>query len=398
MKLPIKHALCMLSSLLVLNAVPVTAAVQTDCPPEKGFGMNLFRLVTTDKTENVVISPFSVSNALMMAYNGAGGTTKAEMAKVLGVTGTPEEANAKNAEIRISLLKVNPKSALNIANALFAKKEVPFNEGFVQTNEKYYGAKLETLDFKSPDAPKKINGWVATQTKNKIPTIVDQIPADAILYLINAVYFNGTWMVPFEKSQTEKADFNLANGTKKPAMMMHRFGKMAYRRGSNYQTVALPYTDGRLQMVVVLPDKGVEVEQFILNGSEAEWFKSGSRKEGHLALPRFKLAYSTELSSPLKAMGMPSAFNDATADFKPMTPAENVVISRVLHKTFIDVNEEGTEAAAVTAVEMSTTSMPMNPETPFEMVCDRPFFIAIRDAETDSTLFLGYIADPRKSP
>lgn len=360
------------------------------------FAFKLFNLVSKGKTDNVVVSPFSISSALSMAMNGAVGKTADEMRETLGLQGTESDINQRYAALTDSLLKVNPKSDLTIANAMFGRQGFTFKKPFVVSNQQYYKARLETLDFSKPETLSIINNWVSQQTRGKIPTIVDQIPPDAFLYLINAIYFKGTWQEKFDEAMTESADFTTLSGDAKKVMMMHRHDKFRYLRGTNFQALALPYQDERLEMVIFLPNKNVDHGAFIASFNDENWnswLARMRRRSGHLGLPRFKVEYKEELSNALKAAGMPCAFADGCADFSKMVD-DPAVISRVLHKTFMEVNEKGTEAAAVTGVEMSVTSAPMNPEQPFEMVCDRPFVVALRDSQTGTILFLGSIAAP----
>lgn len=362
-----------------------------------GFASTLFRETAKNLKGNVVVSPYSVSSALSMAYGGALGTTKTQMQSVLDYKDMTDEAvNDQNMKLSKSLSQVNPLSELTVANAMFAKQGVEFKKAFIDTNQKYFGAKLETLDFSDPSTVTKINDWVKDKTKDKIPGILDKIPNDAVLYLVNAIYFKGTWLDEFKKDETRDAKFTLSDGAKKDVQMMNRTDKMAYFKGSNFQAVMLPYQDKRLQMCVFLPDQKVGIDAFIASFTEknwSQWKTQFHKEEGSLGLPKFKIEYKTELSEPLKAAGMPCAFDDKCADFKNMLE-EPAIISRVIHKTFIEVNEKGTEAAAATAVEMSTTSARMDPPEPFNMVCDRPFVIAIRDGQTNAVLFLGAIVDP----
>lgn len=360
------------------------------------FDFKLFKLCTRGKNDNVVVSPFSVSAALSMTANGAAGKTRDEMRATLGLQGTDEESNKRFKELTASLLKVNPVSELNIANALFAKAGFKIKPDFIAANQNYFGAKVETLDFAKPETVQIINDWVKEQTKGKIPTIVENIAPDVFLYLVNAVYFKGDWLKEFDKAASQTEDFR-APGGKQSVTMMHRSEKMRYLEGENFQAVALPYKDNRLEMRVFLPAEKTDVHAFIdslTNENWKKWSTGFEEREGHLGLPRFKIEYKTELKDVLVQAGMPCAFADDCADFSRMVD-DPAVISRVLHKTFIEVNEKGTEAAAVTAVEMRATSAMIDPVPPFEMICDRPFVIVIRDAETDTNLFVGLIASPK---
>lgn len=394
---------------LSMQSMFMVACASTDNPnlPDQGeaikvtvsdkFATRLFRESTKDLKGNVVISPYSVSTALTMAYAGAVGTTKTQIQDVLDYKDMTDDAvNIQNSQLAKSLARVNPVSELNVANAMFARQGVNFNADFIASNQKYFGAKLETLNFADTSAVTKINDWVKDKTKGKIPNILDQIPSAAVLYLVNAIYFKGTWLDEFQKAETKDEQFNLIDNSKKDVKMMHRTDKIAYLKGDNFQAVMLPYQDKRLQMCVFLPDEKTGIKGFMSSFTDknwSEWKSQFSKEEGSLGLPKFKISYKTELSDVLKQAGMPCAFDDKCADFKNMLE-EPAVISRVLHKTFIEVNEQGTEAAAATALEMSVTSARMDPPPPFNMVCDRPFVIAIRDGQTNAVLFLGAILDP----
>lgn len=395
-------ALSLMSTFVVASA----ANDQSDSKDEAAnakvsekFATNFFKLAAKATDTNVVISPYSVSTALAMTYNGAVGKTKNEMQQVLGYEGLSDESvNKQSASLSKSLMQVNPLSELAVANALFAKQDAVFNQNFINTNRKYYGAKLEALNFANANsfAINKINDWVKENTKGKIPTILDKAPKDVILYLVNAIYFKGTWLNEFKKSETQTADFKLANGTTKSVQMMNRSAKMLHLQGDNFQAVMLPYKDNRLQMCIFLPSQNSNITALIARFNEQnwqQWLSKFSNKQGHLALPRFKVEYKAELSKVLKEAGMPCAFNEDCADFKKMID-QDVFISRVLHRTYLEVNEKGTEAAAATAVEMMPRGAFVNPTPPFNMICDRPFVIAIRDEKTNGILLIGAIVDP----
>jgi len=395
------------AALSLMSAVAIASAAPSQ-PEGKGktvtsevsenFALKLFRLAAKKSDSNIVISPYSVSTALAMTYNGARGRTKDEMQRVLSYDGLSDAAiNKQNADLSKSLLQVNPQSELAIANALFAKQNAVFNPNFINTNKKFYGAQLEALNFADPSAVVKINDWVKENTKDKIPTILDKAPKDVILYLVNAIYFKGTWLNEFKKTETHSADFNLQDGSKKTVQMMNRSAKMLHLQGDHFQAVMLPYKDNRLQMCIFLPSPQSNVTALIARFNDRnwqEWINKFSETQGKLALPRFRVEYKAELGKVLSEAGMPCAFNDDCADFKNMID-QDVFISRVLHKTFLEVNERGTEAAAATAVEIMPRGIFVNPAPPFNMICDRPFIIAVRDQQTDTILFLGVIVDPQ---
>lgn len=361
------------------------------------FGTKIFNeLLKAEKDKNIFISPSSILFALAMTYNGAKGSTKEEMAKALELSGmSPEEINkGANALIR-TLVNADSSVKLDIANSLWGKKGVNFSNDFKTTNEDYFKALTNTLDFSSPEASKMINEWVSNATQGKISKIVDdKISADTLLFLINAIYFKGDWTNKFDKALTKEHDFNLSSGSTKKVQMMSLYEKLAYYKDDNFQALSLPYGKENVSMYVFLPNDNLE--EFNKNLSEenlSSWFGKFSKKNGNLKLPKFKLEYEQSLNDSLKALGMNQAFNE-TADFSGMfSDSTKAAISNVKHKTYVDVNEEGTEAAAVTSVEVVATSV-MPTDEPFDMTFDKPFFYLIRDNNSGTILFMGEVVNP----
>ncbi len=362
------------------------------------FGFRLFKeVVSENKGKNVFISPTSVSLALSMTYNGASGMTKEAMAKALAVNGlTLEELNDASAALLANLEGPGPGVKLEVANSLWARKDITFKPGFMERNTRCYKAEVASLDFSSPSAVATINSWVSDHTGGRIKDIIRQINARAILFLINAVYFKGTWTDQFDPKDTHKADFKLLDGFTKRVPMMFRHGKCRYLRGDGFAAVSLPYGKGRLSMYIFLPDEDSSLTAFLKSLDADNWEKWMGRfrqAEGDISLPRFKIEFETELETTLTALGMGVAFDEKAADFRdmcPIPPLPNVYVAAVTHKTFVEVNEEGTEAAAATKVEMGVTAVAPG----FSFTVDRPFFCAIRDNRTGSVLFAGAIVDP----
>ncbi len=392
-------------TLVSLAAVlqPCAAIAASQQKVSNDFAINLFREVSKGDKSNTIVSPYSISTALTMTNLGANGKTKAQMQEVLGYSGlTDKQVEEKNSTLSQSLSQVNPKSQLSIANALFGNKGVPLRKEFVAKNEALFKAKLTTMSFSNKKAIDEINNWVKSKTEGKIPTILDNIPEDAILYLINAIYFKGTWQFPFKESDTQKSDFYLSEGGAVPVQMMHKDARMNYLEGDNFQAVMLPYADERLNLCVILPAENENIDSFIAKLTPElwnEWMNKIYFKKGMLGLPKVKLDYKVELSKSLKQLGMPCAFDQGCADFSRMVDlskmqGKNVLISRVLHKTFLEIDERGTTAAGATAVEMVARSAAMRPPTPFRMICNRPYIIALRDSQTGTILFLGKIVKP----
>jgi serine protease inhibitor len=360
------------------------------------FGLNLFAELTgNEPSENAFISPSSVAFALSMAYNGAAGQTRDAMAKALELQGTSvEEVNRANAALMASLMEAEPGVELSIANSLWAKAGFEFKDEFMAANREFYSAEVTALDLLAPGASKTINDWVSENTKGKIPEIVpDRLDPLTILLIINAIYFKGLWDEPFDEALTKEQPFTLLDGSKKPVQLMSQGGDYPYFEGDGLQAISLPYKDKRVSMIVILPDEDSSLAE-LCRDLDAEtweaWVSRLSKRTGTIALPRFRVEYEAGLNDALTALGMGIAFTDR-ADFGNLCddPAR---ISEVKHKTFVEVNEEGTEAAAATVVGIVTTAAPI--QRPFRMVVDRPFLCAIRDNETGTVLFMGAIVDP----
>jgi serpin B len=365
------------------------------------FGFKLLsELSKKDGDKNVFISPASVALALALANNGANGETQKAIATVLGTPNLDlQQANSAYANLQGLLRNADPKVRLDIANSLWARQGFELKPDFVQRAEQFFEAQATSLNFDDPASANQINGWVRQNTQDKIPKIVEPpIPSETVVFLINAIYFKGNWAKPFEITRTQDLPFNLLGGQQKTVPMMQRNDKMDYLRGQGFQAVSLPYGDGFLSMVVVLPDEGVSLDTFratLTSENWANWQALFAPRTGNLALPKFKLEYSTALNNALQAMGMSIAFDPQQADFSGLgqTPP-NLYISAVAHKTFVEVNEEGTEAAAATSISVGITSVQPEDE-PFNMIVDRPFFVAIQDNQTGAILFSGVIVEPK---
>jgi serine protease inhibitor len=363
------------------------------------FGFDLFQqLRRQDANKNVFFSPLSVTVALAMTYNGAAGETKNAMARALKVEGMSNaELNHASHDLLKSLKGSDPKIELAIANSLWARGGVRFNESFLADNRAFYGAEISTLDFSSPQAAATINRWVSDNTKGKISKIIDNIDPQKVMFLINAVYFKGQWQKRFEKTLTKEQPFYLPGGQKKPVPMMAQSGNYLYHRGDKFQAVNLPYGEGGVSLYLFLPDKGSSLDEFLKSLSFQKWegwINNFNDTPGDVKLPRFKLDYEETLNDSLKAVGMGVAFNPREADFSGIRPERDLFISEVKHKAVVEVNEEGTEAAAATSVGVTTTSI-REPRERFSFVADRPFLMAIRDSKTGAILFMGAVMEPK---
>ncbi len=371
------------------------------------FGFKLYnQLAKADGGKNLFISPTSIELALAMTYNGARGDTQIGMAKVLGIGEMKlEDFNKANAALVKLLGNPDPKLQLSIANSLWGRQGVTFKEDFLQRNKDFYGAKIESINFATPDSADKINNWVKDNTGGMIKKLVqhDAIK-DALMVLANAIYFKGKWTLPFDPIDTKPADFTLLDGSKKNFPMMENTDDFRYMETDQFQAIVLPYGDKFVQCVVVLPKPEVKLAQFMkgITGKQwADWSAKFTQRKGTIILPRFRAEYSTSLKATLAAMGMEKAFS-GEADFMGMiSEAEAAklhgtpLISDVVHKTALEVDEEGTKAAAATGVIMGVTAMPM-PQEPFVMKVDHPFLLAITDRPTGAILFLGTIVVPEQ--
>ncbi|BAZ39587.1 serpin family proteinase inhibitor I4 [Calothrix sp. NIES-4101] len=367
------------------------------------FGFKLFSEVLQSENRqqnsntNIFVSPSSVAMALAMTYNGASGSTKAAIAKTLELEGLSlQQINSSNAALKEILENPNPEVQVNIANSLWANQEAEFKSDFLQRNREFYQAKVTNLNFSDAAATDVINAWVKENTQGKIENIVKQLTPDQVLLLVNAIYFKGNWTNKFDIAQTKAYPFFLASGQQKQHPMMSQNGNYQYLETANFQAVSLPYgKDGKISFDVFLPKKDSNLSAFYqtLNAENWEkWMSQLSNREGSIRLPRFKMNYEMKLNDSLTSLGMGEAFS-SQADFSGM--GEKLAISEVKHKTFVEVNEEGTEAAAATSVTMVRALMFEPTIKPFEMVVDRPFFACIRDRQTGSILFMGSIAEPQ---
>jgi serine protease inhibitor len=364
------------------------------------FGLKIFReIVATGTDENVFISPASVSMALGMTLNGAEGATEEAMKSTLEFAGlTMEEINSSYRGLIDLLVALDPGVVFGIANSIWYRSGEDILEPFIDDCTTYFDAEVSEMDFADPGAADVINAWVSAKTRGRIEEIVAK-PIDPafVMFLINAIYFKGTWTYQFDPDLTRNADFTGPDGTARPCRMMEQpepgeISEFMYFSDGALEAVDLPYANGWFTMTILLPPEGTKIGDFIAGLTPEAWnaWLGGlGPHEGSIAMPRFKMEYSQRLDEVLSALGMGIAFTDA-ADFSGMRATGGLLISEVKHKTFVEVNEEGTEAAAVTEVGMGDTAMP----DVFAMRVDRPFVFAIRERHSGTILFIGKIGDP----
>ncbi|WOV87879.1 serpin family protein [Sporosarcina oncorhynchi] len=366
--------------------------------PTNDLAYELLDKIEANDDGNVFFSPASLWMALAIVYNGADGETKTEMAEAMQAQGIDvADLNKANASLMTALNKDSDNIQLTIANSIWLNEEFNLQKDFAKRTEDYFNAQTHQITISSNEASKKINEWVKKATNAKIDKMVDDpLDSNLVALVLNAIYFKGDWTYPFDKKQTEKRTFHLEDGTEKIAPFMKLQRKFSYMAGDGFQAVKLPYADGEMSMTVVLPDENLGLEDFKRTLSTENWglfLTAFNEREGTILLPKFKMEYETELNGALEALGMPSVFTES-ADFSHMVEGDaNLFISTVKQKTYIDVNEEGTEAAAVTGVQVGVTSAPA--DGPFHMEMNRPFFLMITDEETGVVLFVGYVANPQ---
>ena len=370
------------------------------------FGFNLFdEIRKTEQDQNIFISPFSISVALAMTLNGAADETEQGMTRALQLQGLDTEAiNTNYAQLLQGLQAPNPKVTLTIANSLWAHngdQDFAFWPDFLQRNTEFFNAEIIELDLRDPGTPAQINQWANTQTRGKIKKIIDKIDQETGILLLNAIYFKGEWKTAFDPSGTQDDTFYLTTGEEKSVPMMRRLGSYPYYSGTNFQAISLPYGDGQIGMYIFLPSRESDLNTFLDNldvESWENWVSQLYRHKVFVQIPKFNLDYAAKLNAPLKSLGMETAFNRERADFSRMvySPTRKPLltwIQRVGQKAIVEVNEEGTVAAAVTSVKVGVTVTSAPPPPP-KFIADRPFFFAIRDNETKTVLFMGIVVEP----
>jgi serpin B len=357
------------------------------------FGFDLLRHARqTAPDGNLFLSPLSVSMALGMALNGAGGSTADSMRVALGMTGQSIGEINQGYRNLIDLLRgLDASSQFQIANSIWARSGITFLPPFLTAGRTSFDAEIRALDFSAPGTLGTINDWVRANTNGKIPRILDDIAPQEVMFLINAIYFKGSWRLAFDPARTTSAPFNAGDGSiQSVRTMSQRPEVQRYSATRDFEMVELLYGNGAFAMTIVLPRADRTLSD-VTDGLDAdrwgEWVADLHDREIGLAMPRFTLEYTRDLSDDLKALGMRVAFDPQAADFTAMADVapDRLYLTRVAHKTFVDVNEEGTEAAAATSVGVGVTSAPQT------MQIDRPFLFVIRERLTGAILFLGQL-------
>jgi len=362
---------------------------------DKAFGLELFReLCSTSESDNLMISPFSVSCALGMTYNGAAGTTLDAFVDVLHFENlTTREVNATYKDLMGQLATKDDKVELSIANSIWYRAGFSVLDEFIATNREYFDAAVEQINFSSPQSVDIINQWIEDKTNGKIQDMLEQIPDDAIMFLINALYFNAQWKYEFEEGKTRQGNFFPEDGSVHTTDYMYVHGNFNYFSNDDLQAVELPYGDSSFSMIIIWPSGENKVSD-LLNKLDTvhwdSWFANPAMTELYFEMPKFKFDYKVQLNDPLINLGLGVAFS-GEADFTRINPAGGIYISRVIHQTFIDVQEKGTEAAAVTVVQADRSMSGLT------LIVDKPFLYFIKDNSTGAILFIGKVGKPEYS-
>jgi serpin B len=383
--------------LLTPLEIELTSAAPQAIESSNEFGIELFTRVSTDEDGNLMLSPLSASTALTMLLNGCGGDTYDQLKGTLQypVGMSISDINEAYKSLVGQILKADPKVKFALANAIFYRNGFSVKPPFLNTMNNDYKADIEGLDFHLPAALTTINKWASDNTMGKIPKVLDEISPDAVMFIMNALYFKGDWSYQFDKSLTSERPFNLDGGGSVNVNTMNgEIGsKVAY--GSNYKAIELPYGRTNFTMVVIVPEETVSDYNATFTGESWNSITSvldGQDEYGKLKvyMPKFKFSFEKYLNAQLQAMGMTDAFNPALADLSGIADA-SIFVSFVKQNTFVEVDEEGTEAAAVTTIGIELTSFPPQPQ---EFKIDKPFIFAIRERTTNTLLFIGKVMNP----
>ena len=358
------------------------------------FALKIFKeLSNEDKNTNVFISPISISLAAAMAYSGAKNSTQQEIAETLEFKDyNIEELNSSFKVLLSSMTDIDEMVQLYTGNSIWCSKDFSIEKDFTDLAGNYYNASIYNEDFNNPDTAGKMNDWVSKATEGKISNIVSpQALKDAVMYLVNAIYFKGQWTDKFKVEDTKEDDFFLVDKNIKKVQMMTNNKKYEYYEGDDFQMIRMPYGRGKAAMYVLLPNESIGINDFINNLSRDllnKYISESMSTEVMLEFPRFNVEYGAKsLVEPLKNLGMVNAFSAEKADFSSIAPL--MFISQIEHKAIIEVNEEGTVAAAASSIGMGVTAV-----RPVEFIVNRPFVLLIRDDRTGTILFMGKILEP----
>jgi serpin B len=383
--------------LLTPEVITLTAAAPQAIAGSNSFGIELFVKVAAGERDNLMLSPLSASTALTMLLNGCNGATAAQLKQTLRYPSsmTISDINGAWKSLVGQILTVDPKVTFSLANAIFYREGFTVKPPFLNTMAGDYRADIEGLNFGLPSALTTINKWASDNTKGKIPKVLDEISPDAVMFIMNALYFKGDWSYQFDKNKTTNRPFYLAGGSQISVSTMNSEVGARTATGQGYSAIEMPYGRTNFTMSVIVPDG--PLADFTASFTAGKWDDITSALDqtdefGKLIvyMPKFKFSYEKYLNEQLKAMGMIDAFSEALADLSGISDA-NIFVSFVKQNTFVAVDEVGTEAAAVTTIGIELTSMPPQPR---QFIIDKPFLFAIRERTTNTLLFIGQVTDP----
>ncbi len=383
--------------ILPSEPVPINITADQTALIESGndFAFDIFKKIAAGESEgkNIMISPLSISYALSMTVNGATGETREAMLEALRLQGINTDAlNKAYKDLTAALLSVDKRVIMSIANSVWTEDDFDVKKAFTDVLTQYYDAQSESFDINDPNAPAKMNAWIEDKTNGLIKDMIQKLEDNTVMLIINAIYFKGKWASEFDRTETEEMPFYLTSGSANVPMMRQKSDFNVYE-GSGFVMAEFPYGQGNFVMDVILPDQSVSLSNTMDLVSDANfrgWISQMRARETDVTFPKFKYGFKKKLKDVLTDMGMGIAFTDA-ADFSNISEQYDLLINDVTHQSFIETNEEGTEAAAATVVDIGTTSYP--PQA-LEFRMDRPFFYIIRETTTNSVLFMGRVADP----
>jgi len=376
--------------------IELTATQQELVESDNTFGFDIFKLVMQENSnvENVMISPLSISYALSMTLNGADGATRDSMMKALRYYNIDiNDINNSYKDLTDKLMEIDKRVLMEIANSVWVEEKLRVKQSFIDALKEYFDAEVHDFSVSDPDIVDVINKWIEDHTHGKIKDMINELPADVAMLLINAIYFNGKWKYEFDEANTNDMPFYPEGGSQVDVPMMNQEITAKINAAEEFILLELPYGQGNYVMDVILPDNGYTTSDIIplLNSDDWNtWIEDMYNEDIDLYMPRFKYEFKTELKGVLTAMGMGLAFTPSAADFSNIAE-QDLFISKVLHQTFIETNEEGTEAAAATVVIIEFTSIPSGP---IEVRLDKPFIYIIRETSTNSIVFMGKTGNP----
>jgi serine protease inhibitor len=366
--------------------------------PSTQFAFRLFETLKPGD-RNLAISPYSARVVLSMLWEGSTGDTRKSMLETLRLNEDPDSLSNHYERLGRPLgFQLEPERReleMFTANSLWCDDGFVLKQDYVNKVREHYSAEAQTLNFRAPDSARRVNGWAHDKTRGRIPAVVDSLAEYSPLMAMNAVYFRGLWIQPFQAAKTREEEFNLLDGKKKLVPLMRQSGEFRYAEIGGAQIVSLPYK-GRMSMRVVLPPKNTPFPSFCAELTSivgTSWTRTMGLRDGHIRLPRFRIETRADLSAPLRAMGMSQVFDPARAELDGISDRKPLYLMGVMQSDFVEVNEKGTEAA-VTEILWGAALNPPPPPPPFEMIVNRPFVFAICDDLSGAVVFLAAVVDP----